>query len=341
MLAPPAEGFEARPNRTLLLLSAPILVSLVAEPLVGLADTAFVARLGAGPAAALGVAATLLSGMFWVFNFLGIATQSEIAAAHGAGDLEAAGGTKGQALVLCLVFGIGLAVLIWPIADPAVRVMGATGDMATQSVSYMRVRLFAAPAVLLTLAAFGLLRGVQDMRTPLLVALAVNLVNVVLDPILIFGWWGFPALGLVGAAWASTLSHWLGAVAAVWAADRRLPAPIRLDGRGVLRFLNIGWNLFVRTGTLMVFLLLSTRAATGLGAQAGAAHQAMRQIWLLSAFALDAYSGAAQSLVGYFRGAARWGAARRVATHTCVWGLGTGMLFTAALVVGRPWSTLR
>lgn len=337
MASPPAERFTSRPHRTFLLLAAPILVSLIAEPLVGLADTAFVAKLGAAPTAALGVATALLSGVFWVFNFLGIATQSEIANAHGAGDVAAAGAAKGQALALSLVFGVSLAVILWPAAEIAARAMGADAEMIDGSVTYLRIRLFAAPAVLLTLAGFGLLRGMQDMRTPLIIAVCVNVINFILDPVLIFGLFGLPRMELAGAAWASTVSQWLGAVFAVVAAYRRCPGPSRLEWSGVVRLLNVGWNLFLRTGLLMIFLLVATRAATSLGVRQGAAHQVMRQVWLLSAFALDAYAGAAQSLVAYFRGAQDWLAARRVATIACGWAVFSGVLLAMGLGLSRSW----
>lgn len=333
----PADGFEARPHWTLFALALPIVVSLVAEPLVGLADTAFIARLGAGSTAALGVATVVLSGTFWVFNFLGIATQTEVAQAAGAGDKLRAGEATGHALFLSICFGSGIAVLFWPLADSVVHWMGASGETALSAMRYLRIRLFAAPAVLLTLSAFGVLRGRQDMKTPLVIAVVLNLLNAILDPILIFGWGGAPRLGIAGAAWASTVSHWVGALLAVSAATRNLTAPLRIRLSGITRMLRVGWNLFLRTGLLMLFLLIATRTATEIGDQAGAAHQAIRQVWLMTAFVLDAYAGAAQSLVGYFHGRGLRQMSRRVARLSCLWALATGAGLSLFLWVAEPW----
>ncbi|MFQ5768441.1 MAG: MATE family efflux transporter, partial [Acidobacteriota bacterium] len=95
----PDHRFVRRPHATLLALSLPVLLSLVAEPLAGLADTAFISRLGAVPVAALGVGTVLLSGVFWIFNFLGIGAQTQVARSLGAGDGDRAAQMAAMALL--------------------------------------------------------------------------------------------------------------------------------------------------------------------------------------------------------------------------------------------------
>ncbi|MEW6269727.1 MAG: MATE family efflux transporter, partial [Thermodesulfobacteriota bacterium] len=97
----------------------------------------------------------------------------------------------------------------------------------------------------------------------------------------------------------------------------------------------VGRDLVVRTGLLLLFLLLATRVATLAGAESGAAHQAIRQVWVLTALVLDAYAATAQTLVGYFLGAHRKALARRVAGVGCRWGVATGALLTVAMLLGR------
>jgi MATE family multidrug resistance protein len=325
--------FLTRPHRTFLSLTAPVMASLVAEPLTALVDTAFVSRLGPAPLAALGVATTLLSSVLWVFNFLGIGTQTELARSHGAGqDLE---GRRIASLALGLgtLLGVTLAVLAWPLAPSAVRLMGLDEAGVAGGAGYLRVRLLGAPAVLLTLAASGALRGRQDMRTPLVIVLLVNALNLVLDPLLIFGPGPLPRLELVGAAWASSLSQWIGAGLAVLAVSRRLGLTSEHVWRDAGRLFGIGLDLFFRTGALLLFLALATRAANRLGVETGAAHQAVRQFWVFTAFLLDAYAVAAQSLVGFFLAAGERPVARRVAGIACRWGLGTGGALAAGMLV--------
>jgi MATE family multidrug resistance protein len=329
--------FVHRPHRTVFALALPVLVSLVAEPLTGLADTAFVARLGAPELAALGVATALFSGVFWAFNFLGIGTQTEVATADGAGRRERAREALGAALTLALGIGVVLAVACWPFVGHAARFMGADGAIEPHATSYLRIRLLGAPATLLMMAAFGALRGLQDMRTPLVIAVGSNLLNVGLDAVLIFGAGPVPALGVDGAAWASTAAQWTAAVWATGAARARLGWPARVRLADARALLVVGRDLFLRTGLLIAFIVLATRVATRAGAETGAAHQAIRQVWILVAFLLDAWATAAQSLVGYFLGADARALARRVAWVTGGWSVATGAVLAAALWAAEPW----
>lgn len=317
----------------MLALSLPVLLSLVAEPLTGLADTAFVARLGAAPLAALGVAVTLLSSIFWVFNFLGIGTQTAVARAHGARGGTGAGEAVATALAAALALGTLVAVVAWPFLEPLAELMGARDAVRDDAVAYLRIRFLAAPAILITIVAFGALRGRQDMRTPFWIAVSVNVVNVVLDALLIFGAGPIPALGVAGAAWATSASQAAGAVWAVVAAWRALGPFARVRARAMLELLVVGRDLVLRTALLLAFLLLATRVATRAGTAEGAAHQAVRQVWMLTALVLDAYAATAQTLVGYFLGAGRRALARRVAAVGCQWGLATGFCLTVAMLL--------
>jgi len=335
----PAEDhpFVRHPHRTLLTLSIPMVGSLVAEPLTGVVDSLLVARLGTQPLAALGVAVPLLSLVLFAFNFLSIGTQTLVAKALGAGDPEGARATGGLAVALGLSLGVGLALAGAAAAGPTVRWMGADETTFAPAVTYLHIRLLGAPAVLATMAAFGALRGVQDLQTPLWIAVATNTLNLLLDIALIFGVGPFPRLELAGAAWASCAAQWLGAGAALYGVVMRLGVTPRLDWRGARQLLVVGSDLFLRTALLLTFITLAGRAAMRLGAEAGAAHALIRSIWMLAAFFLDAFAVVAQSLVGYFVGAARIDLARRVAATCMSWSLATGVLAGALMLAGTPW----
>ncbi len=330
---PDAHPFLSHPHRTLVALAWPVLLSLVAEPLAGVADTAFLARLGPVELAALGVATTLLSGVFWIFSFLGIGAQTEVARALGADRLERARQTSGLVFLLSLGIGVVVALASLPALAGAARLLGAEGPIEETAVVYLQVRLIGLPGSLLMAASFGVLRGLLDMRTPLWIAATVSALNVALDPVLIFGLGPVPPLGVAGAAWATAATQWLGAVWAVTAVRRKLGMSWQLRFADATRLLAVGRDLFLRTGLLLLFLFLATRTATRAGANAGAAHQALRQIWLLTALLLDAYAATAQSLVGYFLGATRVRFARRVAKVACVWALGTGFVLMLAMLL--------
>lgn len=319
--------FIKRPHRTLLTLSFPVLLSLIAEPLTGLVDTAFVADLGAVPLAALGVGTITLSSVFWVFNFLGIGTQTEVAQALGKGNGKRARQIAGLAVTLSIGLGLLFMVLAWPFLGQVAQLMGAEGAITTEAVHYMRYRLLGTPAVLATLTAFGVFRGQQDMKTPLWLAVGVNGLNIVLD------WALIPSFGVAGAAIASSMSQWLGGGTAVYLIFHRLGLPSRLPVGEMGKLLKIGGDLFIRTGALTLFLLYATRVATQAGAEAGASHQAIRQMWGFTALFLDAFAITGQSLIGYF--VADTKQVKRVARIVCGWSLLTGFILWLVLWLGE------
>jgi MATE family multidrug resistance protein len=325
-------AFTRRPHRTLLALSFPVLVSLIAEPLTGLADTAFIARLGTVPLAGLGIGTAVLSGTFWVFNFLGIGTQTEVAHAFGTGARIRGRDAAGLAMALGAMIGCVLAGVAFCVLDPALGFLSDDAEIRSAADVYLSIRLLGGPAILISMVAFGALRGLQDMRTPLAIALAQNALNIALDAVLIFGLGPIPAFGIAGAAWASVASQCLGALWAVEAIRRRLGLPDRIHWRAARNLLRVGRDLFFRTGSLILFIVLATRSATLLGADAGAAHHVIRQFWILSALLLDAFGAAAQSLIGFFLGAGQIRYARHAAAIACLWGAGTGSALALVLL---------
>ncbi len=327
--------FTKKPHRTLLALSLPVLISMTAEPLTALIDTAFIASLGSTALAALGVGTTVLSSLFWMFNFLSISAQTEVAQADGKGQPEKAGGIASLALSMAVGFGLLLITLIIPSANWLATLMGASAEIQMEAVSYMQIRAFGAPAVLVMLVTFGVLRGLQDMRTPLWIALGVNALNILLDWLLIFGNGPFPVMGVAGSALASTISQWMGALVGAAVVAAKLGLTFSFTFGNVKRLLSAGGNLFVRTGLLTFFLAFTTRAATRIGVDAGAAHQIIRQVYVFSALALDAYASTVQSLVGFFvgQGAMTW--AKKVVRVSAGWSLWTGIGLGALMWLGR------
>lgn len=328
--------FVERPHRTFVALSIPVLASLVIEPLTGLVDAAFVARLGPEPLAGLGAGTQVLSSLFWIFNFLAIGTQTEVAAALGSDDAR---GRDAASLALAVAFGLGIAVSViaWLATPAAIAFMSDEAGVQHEMRRYVAVRLLGAPALLITFAGFGALRGLHRMRVPLAIAAGTNAINLALDPLLIFGAGPVPAFGVAGAAAASVVAQWFGAVWVLSAVRRRLGISRRIPWAQAPALFVVGRDLFLRTGLLTLFLLLTTRAATHIGADAGAAHTVVRQVWFFAAFLLDAYATAAQSLVATFLGDGRRAQARRVATIAVQWSLATGVVLGIVMLISESW----
>lgn len=330
----PPEASRRGLDREILGLALPALGALAADPLVSIVDTIFVGRLGVVPLAALGINASIFSMAFVLFNFLAYGTTPMVARAVGLGDREAAGRVVVQALVVAILAG-GVAVLaLQVLAGPIVAAMGAEGELRGATLSYLRIRAFAGPAVLLVTAGHGAFRGYHDTRTPLLVTLGLNLVNLVLDPLFIFGF----GWGLEGAAYATLIAQWVGAL---WFVDlllRRRSVTLGIEARlpaarDLIPFLRVGGELVVRTFALIGTLTLATAVATRVGTVAVAAHQVGSQLWLLLALVVDSLAVAAQAMVARYRGTGAAGTSRAASDRLLLWGLGTGLvlalLFTA------------
>lgn len=325
--------FQLKPNATFFRLSLPIFLSLVAEPVTGLVDTAFVARIGDDALAALGMASTFLSHVLWIVFFLGVGAQTEIATLLGTGRDEDIRTLTRVATHLGIACGVIVSVVLFPLLPAAASFMGATDAVYSDGLLYLRIRLVGAPAAVLMMTFFGVLRGLHDMKTPLVVAVVTNLLNVVLDWVLIFGYGPVPAFGIAGAAWASAVSQWVGVFLCAFALRPYISFSGRLPLEVVQRLLLVGRDMFLRTGVLSLFLILATRVATRLGPEAGAAHEVVRKFWLFNALFLDAFAMTAQSLIAYFIGIGALSTARRVARVGVGWGVVTGVVIAVVMVV--------
>ena len=333
--SPDKHPFVLHPHRTFTTLSLPVMASLVVEPFASLVDTAFVERLGAASAAGLGAATALLSGVLWIFNFLGVGTQTEVAQAMGAGKTQQVGSVASLGILLAVLLGLGLTLITWPGIERFSVWMSADAVVQTNTQIYLYIRLLGVVPSLVVTAAFGVLRGLQAMRTSLWIAGGMSLVNIILDPVLIFGVGPVPALGIAGAAWATVLSQVLGMVWALWVIARRTGLNAEFAWQRTRRFFLIGRDLALRTGFAQIFMLISTWTALQISVEAGAAHQALRQLWMFLAFLLDTYAVTAQSLIGYFLGATRIDIARQAARIACRWALGTGGLLLLVLLLSE------
>lgn len=180
----------------------------------------------------------------------------------------------------------------------------------------------------------GILYGLGNMRTPLFIAVGVNVLNICLDALLIFGFGPIPPMGIAGAAIASVVSQYLGAIACGLVVSRTIGFTSDIELSNIRRLVKIGRDMLLRTGSMILFLLLATRLATGLGPEAGAINQAIRQVWVFTAFFLDATAVVAQSVIGYYYGSAKKEQARHVAKLVCFWSGGLGVVLMVLMFVG-------
>ncbi|MEU3493231.1 MATE family efflux transporter [Kitasatospora cineracea] len=333
--ARPPAAERRRHDREILALALPAFGALVAEPLFLMADSAIVGHLGTAQLAGLGVASAALTTVVGVFAFLAYATTAAVARRIGAGDRRAAVQQGIDGIWLALLLSAGLVALTLLLAPQAARLLGASATAEPYAVTYLRISALGVPAMLLVLAATGVLRGFQDTRTPLLVAIGGFTANLLLNLGLVYG----AGLGVAGSAWGTVIAQ--NAMAAVYVAvvvrgARREGATLRPDAAGIRASARAGGPLLVRTLSLRAVLLLATAVAAHLGDAEVAAHQITMTVWSFVAFALDAVAIAGQAIIGRYLGAGDLPGTRAATRRMVEWGLGAGVLFGLLMVLGRP-----
>ncbi|MFL0171782.1 MATE family efflux transporter [Mycobacterium sp. SMC-13] len=315
-------------------LAFPALGVLAAEPIYLLLDTAVVGRLGALPLAGLAVGGLILSLVGSQLTFLSYGTTSRSARSFGAGDRAGAVGEGVQATWLALALGVLIVVVVQALAPFLLTaIAGSRGGIAETALPWLRVAILAVPAILMSMAGNGWLRGVQDTVRPLRYVLVGVGISAVLCPMLVFGWLGLPRLGLTGSAVANLVGQWIAAALFGYALlSERVSLRLRRD---VLRAqLTMGRDLVLRSLAFQVCFLSAGAVAARFGAAAVAAHQVVLQLWNFLALVLDSLAIAAQSLVGAALGAGEPAHAKTVARRVTVYSAAAATVLAAVFAVG-------
>ncbi|WP_063734592.1 MATE family efflux transporter [Streptomyces sp. RTd22] len=330
-----ARSTVRRHDREIIALAVPAFGALVAEPLFVMVDSAIVGHLGTPQLAGLGVAAALLTTAVNIFVFLAYATTAAVARRVGAGDLPGAIRQGMDGIWLALLLGAAVIAAALPTAPGLVDLFGASDTAAPYAVTYLRISALGIPAMLVVLAATGVLRGLQDTRTPLYVAIGGFTANAALNAGLVYG----AGLGIAGSAWGTAIAQW--AMAAVYLAvvvrgARRHGTSLRPDAAGIRACAHAGAPLLVRTLSLRAVMLIATAVAARLGDTEVAAHQIVLTLWTLLAFALDAIAIAGQAIIGRYLGAEDAAGARAACRRMVQWGIVAGFVLGLLVIASRP-----
>lgn len=324
-------------NRQILALAVPAFGALIAEPLFLLADSAIIGHLGTAQLAGVGVASTLVQTVVGLMVFLAYSTTPAVARHLGGGRLAEALAVGRDGLWTAAGLGVVLAGVGAVVMRPLLSTMGAHGEVLDQATSYALWSLPGLVAMLLVLASVGVLRGLQDTTTPLVVAAAGAGLNLVLNLALVYG----AHLGVAGAAIGTSLSQWAMAVTYLVMLGRRFRAQevgLATSWGRVRSHLTVGSWLMLRTLSLRVAILLTVVVATAQGPENLAGYQLTMTVFMFLAFALDALAIAAQALLGKELGARDVSReedraqVRRLMHRLLRWGLGFGVV--TGLVVG-------
>ena len=314
-------------------LAIPALGVLAAEPLYLLFDLAVVGRLGAMSLAGLAIGGLILSTLSSQMTFLSYGTTARSARFFGAGNRAAAVGEGVQATWLALGIGAVVIVATQAAAVPLVSVLSAGGEIADEALPWVRIAILGVPAILISAAGNGWMRGVQDTARPLRYVVVGFAVSAVLCPLLVYGWLGMPRMELAGSAVANLVGQWLAAVMFIRAllVER---IPLRVQPAVLRAQVVLGRDLLLRTVAFQACFVSAGAVAARFGAAAVAAHQVVLQLWNLLALVLDSLAIAAQSLVGAALGAGQLAHAKSVAWRVTIFSTLASAVLAGLFAVG-------
>ena len=326
----PAPAAQVGP-RQILSLAVPAFLALVAEPLFLMVDAAVIGRLGVVPLAGLGAASSVLLTAAGVFVFLAYGTTSVVARQFGAGSRRGAIEVGVGGIWLAAGLGALAAIVVGLGARPLAQAFGSSPAALDEAVVYLRISALGLPAMLLVLAATGILRGLQDTRTPLIVSAIGFGANAVLSIALVLG----VGMGIGGAAWGTVIAQWgmaFALLAVILRQGRGAGASLRPHVGRVMAAALDGVPLLVRTLALRAIILLTVATAAAFGDVPLAAYQVTTTIWSLLVFALDALAIAGQALTGAQLGSGDAAGARAATALMVRWGIWGGVVLGLGLL---------
>ena len=327
-------------HRRVLTVALPVVLSNATVPILGAVDTGVVGQMGlAAPIGAVGIGAIALTAIYWIFGFLRMGTAGFTAQAHGAGRKGEVAALLSRAMIIGLCAGFMIVALQFPLMWLALQTAPASAEVETMARSYMGIRIYGAPAAIGIYALTGWMIGLGRTRSVLIVQLWMNGLNIVLDLWFVLGleW------GVEGVAIATLIAEWSGLLLGLWLCRDALNTPAWKDWPRVferaqmVRFARVNRDILLRSvmlqGIFMSFVFLGAR----FGDVTLAANHVLLQFLEITAYAMDGFAIAAETLVGQAMGARSVARVRRAALMTSFWGLVSVILTASAFAFFGPW----
>lgn len=326
-------------HKRVLKIALPIVFSNATVPILGAVDTGVVGQLGlAAPIGAVGIGAVILSALYWLFGFLRMGTTGMVAQARGAGDKGEIAALLTRGLIIGGMAGLAILTLQIPLFWLGFWLSPASAEVEGLAHSYMSIRIWGAPAAISIYALTGWLIGLEKTRSVFLLQIWINGVNIALDLWFVLGL----GYGVEGVAVATLIAEWSGVIVALflcrsafygghWRRWAQVFSSVKLRKMAVVNS-DIMIRSILLMGSFMAFLFLGA----GLGDITLAANQIMLQFVEITAFALDGFAIAAETLVGGALGARNRAALRRAVLFASFWAVVGAVLLTVFFALGGP-----
>jgi putative MATE family efflux protein len=328
-------------HKNILSLAIPSMVALIAEPLLGVVDTALVGHLGTLELSVLAIITTFFSSITWIFSLFVSGTTASIATLMGEKKVDEARSFFIQNQVIALITGTILAIIAYFIEGIAYKIMGADGTQIDVGHPYYMIRLFSFPLIFSYYVSMGFLRGMKDVKTPMYITLSINILNCVLDYFLIYGIWIIPKFGLKGAAMATLFSQFSAAVIYILVIKKKFGYILSGKSKKLLNFsllksmFQINRSMFLRSFFLLTGITVATAVASRMGRDVVGAHQVGMQMWLFCSFAMDSFAIAGQTMCGNLMGKRSFKMLKLYGVLLQYWGITMGTFFAIIFAVKK------
>lgn len=324
--------------KRLLSLAIPNIITNITIPLVGMADLVIVGLLGSDTLlAGIAIGTAMFNLLYWNFGFLRMGTSGLAAQAYGGRDFSEAAKILIRAVIVALLISVMLIALQRPLEWATLWFMEGSPAVESAAADYFRVRIWAAPATLSLYAFKGWFIGMQNSRLPMWVAIAINVVNVVMSYLCAVTFGG----GIVGVAVGTVIAQWSGVVLAMvflWRYYRRFFNRVSLGehivrqvfvGDKIRRFFVLNRDIFIRTLCLVAVFTYFTKASSAAGDTVLAANTLLLQLFTLFSYFMDGFAYAGEALAGRYYGAGSHTLLSRAVTVIFRVGFIVAILFSA------------
>ena len=319
-------------NKRVLQLAIPNIISNISVPLLGAVDTAVIGHLEhVYYLGAIAVGSIIFDFIFWGFGFLRMGTTGLVAQAYGAGNTQKTKVILIRVLLVALAGSSLILLLQYPLIEFSLWVIDATPEVEKYTRVYYNIRIFSAPATLSLFAINGWFLGMQNARYPMIITIFLNFLNIAANLVFVF----YFGMDVDGVAWGSLLSSYsaiaLGGVLYVITYNKvkiSVSWSDLIELEELKKFFTVNRDIFIRTLCLIFSYAFFTASSAKMGDVWLAANTILLQLWYISAYAVDGFAYAAESLVGRYVGALDFKKMKKAIWVCMGWGLGFGILGT-------------
>ena len=321
-------------DHQILQIALPAIITNITVPLLGLVDTAIVGHMGdARYIGAIAVGSMIFNLVYWVFGFLRMGTSGLTAQARGRRDMDEIRSLLVRSLTVAFVIALLILLLQWPLCEMMLWLIGPTVDVRPLAVTYYKIVVWGAPAMLGLYGLSGWFIGMQNTRLPMVISILQNVVNILASLTLVYGL----GMKVEGVAWSTVIAQYAGFLAALMMLSHYYRHYITVafcSLKEFIPFLQVNRDIFLRTLCLVTVNLYFTSAGARQGATILAVNALLLQLYLLFSYFMDGFAYAGEALCGRFWGARDNKAFREVMGRLFVWGAGMTVLFTTVYVAG-------